>query len=359
MKKLSLLTLLLFGLAVFAQDSEQEVIRVESRLVLVPVSVLDSKGNPIEGLTENDFLLKEEGKLQKIDSVLRAEQTPLEVAILFDVSASTESIYELQREALIQFLQEVVRPEDYASVFLIGEEPVLLQKRAKLQEVVEAIEKIKPSKQYTAFYDTVALAAEYLRLHAPSHVRKVIVAITDGEDTNSKQVAKSIQQGYKILGSKIDTLDSKSLYELTVKFRDEAVAKENSRVLSLLQSADVVFYSINLSGSSYKLNKISKAGQKSLEKLAEETGGTAYLSTFQSTKLKDVYQNQINLRLNKEMLATIFLRIANELRKQYLIEYYSEADFPEGKFVKLEVNLARPGAFQIKARKGYFVQSRN
>lgn len=349
---------LLFTLSLAAQDfDQQEVIRVESRLVLIPVSVLDSKGNPVEGLTIEDFIVKEEGRLQKIDSVLIAEQMPLEIAILFDISASTESLYEFQKDALIRFLEEVMRFEDNASIFLIGEKPQLIQPRAKLNEVISSVEKIKPSKQYTALYDTIVAATEYLKHSAPQS-RRVILAITDGEDTNSQSVARAIQDGYRRLGKQIDMLDSKSLYEFTVKVRDEAVRKELSRILKLLQDADVVFYSINLSSSSYRLNKISRSGHEILEKLAEETGGTAYLSDFRSTSLKDPYQNEMNARLNKESLDKIFRHLSAELRRQYLIAYYSESSFSEGKFVSLSVELNRAGNFQIRARRGYFVHSK-
>ncbi|RMG07143.1 MAG: VWA domain-containing protein [Acidobacteria bacterium] len=341
-----------------SQSSQDEVIRIESKLVVVSVSVIDKNGNPLSGLTKDDFIIKEENKPQLIDSLLQAEETPLEIAVLFDVSATTEPIYNLQREALIQFLSEVTRPEDHVSIFLIGTKPLLLQQRTDSKDAIKAISQIYPSKQYTALYDTIALASEYINKNAPPRSRKMILAITDGEDTNSQRIASAIQQGYKQLGKKLDTMDSKSLYELTVKVRDEATKQEEARILRILQNADIVFYSINLSSSSYELNQISQRGQKTLQKLAEETGGTAYLSGFLPTNLKNPYQNAMNERLNKQTIAEIFRRLTNELRKQYVLQYYSEGNFPKGQFVKLTVELKRAGNFQLKARKGYFVEAR-
>ncbi|MFN3330388.1 MAG: VWA domain-containing protein, partial [Pyrinomonadaceae bacterium] len=180
----------LFKAVVIAQDTDKdEFIRIQSRLVLVPVSVLDTDGNPLKGLTKQDFWLSEEGKLQEIDELLEAEKTPLEIAILFDLSSSTETFFDIQREATIQFLQEVMRPEDYATIFSISSEPMLIQERTKSEQAVQAIKKLTPSKGFTAFYDTVAMAVDYLQKNAPPKSRKVILTISDGEDTNSTQIA--------------------------------------------------------------------------------------------------------------------------------------------------------------------------
>jgi hypothetical protein len=55
----------------------------------------------------------------------------LEIAILFDLSSSTEAIFDVQREATIRFLQEVMRPEDYVTIFAISSKPILVQERTK------------------------------------------------------------------------------------------------------------------------------------------------------------------------------------------------------------------------------------
>ncbi len=360
MKKLCTVFILLLITSLFGQNisEQEEVVRVESRLVVVPVSVLDQNGNPISGLSLSDFTLKEENKPQRINALLQSEESQLEIAILFDISATTEPIYELQREALVHFLQNVARPEDRVSIFLIGTRPVLFQERNSAIEAIKAVSRLLPSKQYTALYDTIAEASNYLKKNASTNSRKVILAITDGEDTNSEKIASASQQGYQQIGAKIDTLDSKSLYEITTKIRDEASRKEEERVLRILQRADVVFYSINLSAGAFHLNKISQKGQKTLEKMAEETGGTAYFFGFLPTNLKNYYQNQVNERLNKEAIASVFQKLAGELRRQYLLQYYSETEFPEGKFVKLSVEVNRTGNFKVKARQGYFVEKR-
>ena len=338
-------------------SEEDQVIKVDSRLVIVPVSVVNANGDPVLGLKAQDFRVAEENRPQTIDSVSDAESVPLEIALLFDVSASTDAMFTFEQETAAKFLQEVMRPSDRATIFTIGERPILVQSRDSAERSAIAIRSIRPTKQFTAFYDSISEAAAYLQKSAQQGTRRVIVVISDGEDTNSAGIAKAIQDGYKTLGAKINTIDSKSLYRFTVLKRDEANASERIRVSKSLQNADTVFYSINPAGSSYLLNTMSLFGQGNMEKFAGETGGTAFLPKFLPIDLKDERQNSSNARRNAVTLETIFRQLANELRAQYLVQYYSEAEFPLNKYVKLDVRLTSPSNLRIRARQGYYVKN--
>ena len=171
-------------------DDPNEVIKVNSRLVIVPTSVTDASGNAVTGLTANEFKINEEGRSQTIESVSPGEKVPLEIALLFDVSASTDAMFGYELETAASFLAGVMKPDDRASVFTIGETPVLVQPRGTADKAVAAIKGLQPTKKYTAFFDTVSAAAEYLRKNAPEHSRRVIVVISDGEDTNSDGMSR-------------------------------------------------------------------------------------------------------------------------------------------------------------------------
>jgi VWFA-related protein len=360
------LILALCGISAFSQkptptpvvkiDDPGEVIKVNSRLVVVPTSVTDGNGNTVPGLTANDFKISEEGKNQTIESVAPGEKVPLEIALLFDISASTDAMFGYETETAASFLAGVMKPDDRASVFTIGEKPVLVQPRDTAAKAVAAIKTVQPTKGYTAFYDTVSAAADYLRKNAPEHSRRVIVVISDGEDTNSTYIAKAMQDGYRKLGNRINTMDSKAVYELTVQNNLNASLAERQRVVQLLQNVDSVFYSINPAGSSYQLNKISVFGQQNMDKFARDTGGTAFIPKFLSTDTKVSYDNATNTRLNQEMLDKIFRQLASELRSQYLVQYYSDAEFPNGKFVKLGVSVPTHPDAKVRARQGYYVK---
>lgn len=335
-------------------DDDTDVIKIESRLVVIPVSVTDAQGQPVLGLTEKDFFVREENRQQQIERVSAAEKVPLEIALLFDVSASTDAMFQFEQDTAARFLQEVMRPEDRASIFTIGERPILVQPRGDAPAAIVAVKNIQPTKQFTAFYDTVKTAARYLQQNAPAGSRRVIVVISDGDDTNSEGVVKALFDAERKLVQ--NNLSGKELREVRVKARDAAKFKEQAQVLQALQNADAVFYSINPGGASYQLNKMSQFGQSNMQKFAEETGGAAFLPKFQPTTLKEPVQNSQNVRLNQETLLRIFNQLQNELQAQYLVQFYSDANFSPGKYVNLNVGLSSPNRFRVRARQGYFVK---
>lgn len=355
----------IFSFSAFAQTpkptpppaDDGDVIKIESRLVVVPVSVTDVNGNPILGLKQQDFRVLEENKLQEIAEVSDAEQIPLEIALLFDISASTDPMFKFEQETAAKFLQEVMRPADHATIFTIGERPVLLQGRNSANITAVKLQNIVPTKQFTAFYDTVTAAAAYLQKNAPPKSRKVIIAITDGEDTNSEGIRRGFASVYNSLGKKINTITSQELRKLLADKRDGIRTKEQDKTLQVLQNADTVFYAVNPAGGSFHLNEISRFGQSNLQRFADETGGTAFLPKFVPVETKNQMQNAQNMRANAQTLENIFRRLANELRAQYLVQYYSEADFPQNKYVRLGVNLTNPQNRRIRARQGYFVKN--
>ncbi len=336
-----------------AVKDDDQVIKVNSRLVVVPVSVIDSNGNPVAGLKAENFRISEENKAQTIDSVATAESVPLEIALLFDVSASTDAMFKFQQETAAKFLQEVLRADDRAAVFTVGQKGVMVQGRETAERAIAAIKSISPTKEQTAFYDSVRIAANYLEKNTPDGRRKVILIISDGEDTNSDGVLKAIWAAERKIA---DNVEGEKLREIRVKARDTAKVAEQVKVLKALQDADAVIYSINPGGSSIQLNKMAVFGQENMQKFADETGGTSFLPKFQQVETSDGNQNAINIRRNTEMLEKIFRQIAGELRAQYLVQFYSESEFPANKFVKLDVGLTAPGNMRVRARQGYYAK---
>lgn len=335
-------------------DNNDEILKVESRLVTVPISITNERGEPVLGLQKQDFLVLENKRPQEIVQISDAEKVPLEIAILFDISASTDTLFQFEQEAAAAFLKEVMRPEDRATIFTLGEDAKLIQERSSATQSAIAIKNIQPTKQQTAFYDSVNSVAKYLQENTPQGRRKVVVVISDGEDTNSKGVIRAIWNAERKVTT--DQISRKELRELRVQARDRAKLAEQNKVLKNLQDADSVFYSINPAGNSYQLNKMSSFGQSNLEKFAQETGGTAFLPKLLPTNAGNTYEIANNKKYNAETLAQIFRQLANELRAQYLLEYYSDGEFPNGRYVNLDVRLTRPSNNKLRAREGYFVK---
>lgn len=334
-------------------DEDEGVIRVDSRLIVIPASITNAKGEAVAGLTEKDFRVLEEGKTQTVEAVGSADRVPLEIALLFDVSASTDKMFQFELETAAKFLSDVMRSDDRATIFTIGNRPVLVSGREDALETAAKIRKITPTKNDTAFFDTVGEAARYLGNVAPEGTRRVILVISDGEDTASTSIAKALQDGYRRID--VNKIDNKTLYQLTVRNRNVAAAQERARILKLLQDADTVFYSINPAGSSFTLNTMSVFGQETMASFATSTGGTAFLPKFQPLDTKDALANTSNMRKNAETLDRIFTQLANELRSQYLIQYNADNEYARGRFVKIEVSVPNRPDVKIRTRQGYFV----
>jgi VWFA-related protein len=366
LKRSVLVTLLLTAIAAAAhaqrpsptptprQTGDEDVIKVASRLVVVPVSVTDANGDPVQGLTTQSFQLTEAGKRQDIDQVSNAEQTPLEIALLIDVSGSVNPLFQFQIKAASQFLQTVMKADDRATIFLIGDRPISHAARENATEAAARLLTVKPSGKFTAFYDTVSAAARYLQQNAPVKSRRVIVAITDGEDNWSDLTRAAEMAAYRDID--VSTLTQEKRNQIAAK-SDAAHVQAQNKVLRDLQNADTVFYVINPAGDSFRLNKISRRAQGAMDRFSNETGGTAFLPRFVSTNNKDPLQNAGNVRRNEDTLDRIFRQLASELRAQYLIQYYSEADHPTNKYVELKVQVPDRAGVRVRARQGYYVKN--
>ncbi|HKX84528.1 MAG TPA: hypothetical protein VJL58_09950, partial [Pyrinomonadaceae bacterium] len=125
---------------------EEGIVKVKSQLVAIPVSVTDPSGNPVLGLKADDFTVIEEGRRQTIDSVADANKVPLDIALLFDVSASTDAMFKFEQETAAKFLREVMRPIDTATIYTVGMTPIQVQPRDTAEKSITSLLAIPPTK---------------------------------------------------------------------------------------------------------------------------------------------------------------------------------------------------------------------
>ncbi|HEX6623123.1 MAG TPA: VWA domain-containing protein [Pyrinomonadaceae bacterium] len=300
-----------------ALADDDDVVRVTSNLVVVPVSVVDAKGEAVQGLTREDFRLEEDGRAQELASLGNADQVPLDIAILIDTSSSVKERFDFEKQTAAGFLKTVLRPGDKAAVYAIGDKPGFVQALATADEAGGKLLAIPPPPEhrFTAYFDTVIEAARYLDKNAPGNHRRVIVALTDGDDT-ARILAASLVDSQ---GKQINMLN-----------------ESQQQVLREVQRADAVFYSINPSGQTMHLNVRTARSQEGMQQLAAATGGNAFVPT----RLED--------------LPAVFRQIANELRAQYLIQYQSNGEAQPGKFIKINVTTPARAGLTIRARQGYY-----
>lgn len=281
-------------------EEESAPIRIASTLIAVPVSVTDPSGQPVKNLTPTDFRVEEEGLAQKVEFLGEPGKSPIEIAVLFDVSGSVQERFQFEQQAVSRFLKTVFRPNDTATIFSIGQDPKLVVERtSNLEKALSGALSLQPTREQTSLFDTVVRATHYLRDSAAPGTRRVIIVISDGEDNSS---------------------DS---YNLPQALRE-------------LQQTDCIFYSINPSGKSIWLNKISQRGQDNMQSMAQITGGYAFLPD----------------RL--EELDAAFQQIATELQAQYLLGYYPSEERMDGKFRRIAVKVPKRPDLRIRARQGYY-----
>jgi len=302
-------------------------VRVESNLVVVPVSVTDPFGQPVLGLTVKDFNLLEEGRSQEITQIGDPEQVPLDIAILLDVSGSVDARFGFEQQAASSFLKQVLKTGDRATVYAIDKVPRHELPLDTAENAAAKIKAIAPAKGPTAFYDTVVDAVHYLAKNTPDQHRRVIVVVSDGEDNFSDKVKKT-------LGT-----TSESQAAVTPQAKQALYNKILAEVQREVQKAEVTFYSINPSGLSLRLNVISQRAQDGMNQLATATGGTSFVPE------------------KEENFDAVFRQIAAELRSQYLLQYYSPNETP-GKYLRLNVTVPVKPQLKVRFRQGYYAKKK-
>jgi Ca-activated chloride channel family protein len=273
---------------------EDEVVRVDSNLVIIPASVVDGRGRAITDLKVEDFELKIDGEVKPIGELTRAE-TPVHVALLFDNSASLSAAREFEKQAAVRFFKSVVRPIDRAAVYSISTMPMLAQGLTNdVPRLVRTIERFGTPDGATALFDTVAQAADYMR---PLTGRKVLVLVSDGTDTVSD-----------------------------VNF-DEAV----NRALR----AECQIYVVQ-TRQVEDPNLHDPVSEQRMYRIAEQTGGAVFVPR------------------SIEELDSVFTQISLDISQQYLLSYYPQDERKDKYFRFISLRVKSRPSLRVRARKGFY-----
>jgi VWFA-related protein len=296
--------------AAAATDEEVEagdVVRIDTSLVAVPVSVLDRQGRFIPGLRREDFRVFENGVEQAI-AYFEPSEKPFTVALLLDTSASTRfHLWEI-REAAIAFAKQL-RPQDRVLVVTFSDEVLLLTEATNDLEVVNAVIQTNANPgSATRLYDAVNLViAERLN---KIQGRKAIVLFTDGVDTASNLAT------FESTLREAEELDA-LVYPIQYDTTDYMRAMQNGGSVSVVTttrgnwpfpgSSSTQTIPVSPSGNLQAMGATradyDRANQY-LHGMADRTGGRLY---------------QAN---DRKQLDQAFSSIAEELRRQYSLGYY-------------------------------------
>lgn len=271
-----------------AQDDD--IVRVDSSIVVLNATIRDAQNKPISGLTQKDFKIFEDGEPQQIIS-FESQEAAFAAVILFDTSGSMEERISIARSAAINFL-DGLRGDDVAAIYRFDSKTDLVQDFSDSRDISDKIFDLK-ARGMTVLNDAIIKATS--ELDKRPEKRKAIVILSDGEDTFSRASA--------------------------------------DKALKAALAANITLYSVDMSTISFSGNQ-RRQNQGVLRNFAQKTGGV-FISTENGVALRDALKG-----------------IVDELQIQYTIAYEPPKVKHDGKWHALDLRVARPNLV-IRTRQGY------
>ncbi len=291
------------GLSNWAFEPPGQVnIRVDTTLVVIPVTVTDAENRFVLGLEKKDFTLSEDGVEQTVTQ-FASENAPVSAGLLVDTSGSMGEKIQISRDAVAEFLKTMDEHDEACLITFSDRAQVAADFSNEANLIESKLSDVEPQ-GLTALLDAVSVGLQEMR--KAKNTRKALIIISDGGDNNSRY--------------------------------SEAEIKD------LVRQADVQVYSMGVFErfAIFALSAAELSGPKLLSQLSEQTGGRV----FSASKSSD--------------LPIISARIGIELRNQYVLAYVPSNRKKDGKYRQVKVTVkAEPGlsAFKVRWRLGYYAPS--
>lgn len=279
-----------FIFPVFAQVDD-EIIKVDSSLVILNASITDAKGNAVTNIKQNQFKVFEDGNEQEI-SVFEAQETPFAAVILLDTSGSMEERVSLARSAAITFL-DGLRVEDNVAIYNFDSKVALVQNFSNSRNLsAEKFYELKADGM-TVLNDAIYEAAAALSKR--SEKRRAIIVLSDGADTRSK--------------------------------------RSSDKALKAALAVNAVVYTVDMAAIDAN-GRDRMQSQGALKNYAEKTGGV-FVPVPGGVAMREAFK-----------------KIVSELGVLYTLGYNPTNTKKDGKWRAIELRVARPN-LTIRTRKGY------
>jgi VWFA-related protein len=291
--------------------SEGDIIRVDSQLVSLNMSVINRETNRgVFGLTQNDFQLFENGVEQ---SIVRfdASSAPFDLVLLIDLSGSTRDVVNLIRAAALRFVN-AARPSDRIAIITFAGQPTLVSPptldRERLRQRIETIDTASGD---TKLYDATNFALQRVAGSSSSR-RTAIVLMSDGLDGTVPGVSGQTGSAltFKELISRVQEFDG-VLYTLWLNTYYEALHPSDTQPEAFDTAHD------------------------QMKELAEAGGGVFY---------------EVDKLAN---LAGAYERVVTDLGTVYSISYRPSNKTRDGSWRAIRVNVNRPAAV-ARGKRGYY-----
>ncbi|MGH9880717.1 MAG: VWA domain-containing protein [Pyrinomonadaceae bacterium] len=337
---------------------ENDVVRVDTQLITVPVVVRNREGRPVTGLTASAFQLYEDDHPQRV-ATFTTSDAPFEAALLLDTSGSTRAEIELIRRAAYAFI-ESLRPGDRVAILSFDTDKKGLEKVATIavqtdltdnrETLLRAIQNIGASNG-TPYYDALERIVQDIFRNPPQpelRGRRALVALTDGVDSTSVSDfaparAHLLEAGVLAYFVQVDTQDyvedrllADCQDDRTLRLSHAQLERYRRTFDPRADSADYAdfcmlgsFERMAISRSLYQLSR------REMDRLARDTGG----KSFHATDLNAA--------------RTAFAEVAAEIGRQYSLGYYSTNKTRDDRFRQIRVNINGLAGAQVSAREGY------
>lgn len=284
-------------------ESNHYSLRVQSSLVLIPVTVIDSSNHFVTGLQKENFKIFEENQPQEVVA-FSCEDSPISVGLVFDSSGSMARKVDSARRAVGEFLR-LSNPGDEFLLVRFSSNAMLVQPFTRnIQEIQEELDDSQPFGR-TALLDAVYRAIhEMKKAHNP---RKALLLISDGGDNHSRYTENEVKR--------------------------------------LVRESDVQIYTVGLYGSLPERlwAPEERSGPGLLRWLAAQTGGGYF-------GIKDIKE-----------LPAVAARIGLELRNQYVLGYSPSNALRDGRYRRVDVKVEEPAPAERPPRaywrSGYYAPS--
>jgi Ca-activated chloride channel homolog len=270
--------------------------RVDTNLVLVPLTVTDPMDRLVTGLEKQNFAVFEDNHPQQIRT-FACDDAPVSVGVILDLSGSMGNKVVRARGAVLQFMK-TSNPQDEFFVIGFNDRPALISDFTSSEDDVESRLTTLEVGHRTALLDAIYFGLE--KMKQAKYPRKALLVVSDGGDNNSRYTENEVRSAVK----EADT----QIYSIGI-FDPEAATKEEQN------------------------------GPLLLNEISSETGGRLF-------RVDDLAE-----------MGDIATRISAELRNEYVLGYKTDESKLDGKWRKVKVKLNPPPGLPqltVHARTGYY-----
>ena len=281
-----------------APEIEGNTVIVNTDLITFTVTVTDTYGRFVSGLSKNAFTVLDDKKPQEI-TFFSDDDSPVSVGVIFDVSGSMSGDkVRRARDALSKFVQTSHNSDEYFLIGFNSRAQLLLDKTRDGNAVLDKMTFIQTHGN-TALYDACYLGVE--KVQRGTHPKRALLLISDGQDNNSRYTFNELRR--------------------------------------LLKESDVVLYGIGILGGGDAGSSLGMEGQGILDELAGVSGGKAFFPRGPA-EMDDIFE-----------------QIALELRHQYSIGYKPSNFSNDGRWHKVKVKVTPPRGLPrlfVRTKEGYY-----